>query len=260
MRGDGLRKTSRSVMRGPRAECRVGRTFPAGGVMAKNATVGAHSCGINPEVKDAGPRMDNIYGRTFPGLSPCGVDEAAMIDLGRAASCMDATLPVVDEGLENRRIPAGFVVLGQFVAHDITADRSLLAHHAVAGEIRNFRSPRLDPECLYGEGPVDNPSPYDADKLLLGVNAAGELDDLPRNSQGVVLLGTRATTCTWSSPNSTSLASSFTTAWWIGCATGERPTTASSTRRTGSSAGTTSGSWSTSSFRSPPGTRLSPTY
>ena len=57
---------------------------------------------------------------------------------------MDANPPVVDEALENARIPAGFVILGQLLAHDITADRSLLARHAVAGELTNSRTPRLD--------------------------------------------------------------------------------------------------------------------
>jgi hypothetical protein len=99
---------------------------------------------------------------------------------------MDATLPVVDEALENARIPAGFVILGQFLAHDITADRSLLARHAVAGELTNSRTPRLDLECVYGDGPVGNPFLYDRedpDKLLLGA------DDLPRNHQGTALVG-----------------------------------------------------------------------
>jgi hypothetical protein len=160
--------------------------------MATDVIVGAHSCVIDPEVKDAGAQVGDKYGSMFPGLSPCEVDETVMIGLGRAASRMDATLPVVDEGLENRRIPAGFAILGQFVAQDITAGRSLLAHHAAAGEIRNFRAPRLDLKCLYGEGPLGNPFLYDADdadKLLLGVNAAGEPDDLPRNRQGVALVG-----------------------------------------------------------------------
>lgn len=160
--------------------------------MAESIRVGAHSCVINPKVKDAGLSAGDKYGRMFPGLSPCEVDETAMVDLGREASRMDATLPVMDKWLENPRIPAGFAILGQFVAHDITSDRSLLSHHAVAGELRNFRAPRLDLECLYGEGPVGNPFLYDADdadKLLLGVNAAGRPDDLPRNRQGVALVG-----------------------------------------------------------------------
>jgi hypothetical protein len=160
--------------------------------MATDVIVGAHSCVIDPEVKDAGAQVGDKYGSMFPGLSPCEVDETVMIGLGRAASRMDATLAVVYEGLENRRIPAGFAILGQFVAHDITAGRSLLAHHAAAGEIRTGRGAVPGSECLCAEGPLGNPFLYDADdadKLLLGVNAAGEPDDLPRNRQGVALIG-----------------------------------------------------------------------
>ncbi len=163
-------------------------------MMYESAKLGAHSCVVHPELKDDQPSSGK-YGRMFPRLPPCEVEEEATVGLGRAASRMDSTLPVVDAALENPRIPAGFAIFGQFVAHDITADRSLLAHYAVAGELQNFRSPRLDLECLYGDGPVGNPFLYDAndandaDKLLLGVNAAGEPDDLPRNQQGVALLG-----------------------------------------------------------------------
>ena len=128
----------------------------------------------------------------FPNLAACEVDADSAVGLGRAASRMDATLPATDEALANPRIPGGFTVFGQFVAHDITADRSLLSRHALAGELRNSRTPRLDLESVYGDGPVGNPFLYDVedpDKLLLGVNVGGMLDDLPRNRQGVALIG-----------------------------------------------------------------------
>jgi hypothetical protein len=160
-------------------------------MMSESAKLSAHSCAVHPELKDDQPSSGK-YGRMLPRLPPCKVEVEATVGLGRAASRMDSTLPVVDAALENPRIPAGFAIFGQFVAHDITADRSLLAHYAVAGELQNFRSPRLDLDCLYGDGPVGNPFLYDAndaDKLLLGTNAAGEPDDLPRNHQGVALLG-----------------------------------------------------------------------
>lgn len=162
----------------------------------KETTVGAHSCVINPKLKDAQAGRDlpgGKYGRMFPGLPPCEVDAESAVRLGRAASRMDATLPVVDGALENPRIPAGFATLGQFVAHDITADRSLLAPHATPESLRNSRVPRLDLECVYGDGPVGNPFLYDRDdpdRLLLGASAAGgPADDLPRNHQGTALVG-----------------------------------------------------------------------
>ncbi len=105
-----------------------------------------------------------------------------------AAAKADGT----DASTDNPRIPAGFTFLGQFVAHDITADRSLLLHHARLQEIRNFRSPRLDLESLYAAGPSGSPYLYDLDdpdKFLLGINERKELKDLPRNRQGRAILG-----------------------------------------------------------------------
>ncbi|MBA2278011.1 MAG: peroxidase [Chloroflexia bacterium] len=154
---------------------------------------GPHSCVVHPELKGAEPDLEGKYGRMFSRLPACQVDLEGAVGLGVAASRMDATLPIVDRALENPRIPAGFAILGQYIAHDITADRSLLAQHAENGELRNFRSPTLDLECLYGDGPVGNPYLFDArdpDKMLLGVDPTGEpVADLPRNQQGVALVG-----------------------------------------------------------------------
>ena len=94
---------------------------------------------------------------------------------------------------------AGWPVFGQFVAHDITADRSPLTHHAELAEVRNARSPRANLEVVYGDGPAGMPFLYDRDdpaKLLVGRNDAGRPADLPRNAQGIALLGDPATTST----------------------------------------------------------------
>src|SRR5215213_3243515 len=152
-------------------------------------TEGSHSCVVNPRLKDAQKgslTLGGKFGRMFPDLPALEADEDSAIGLGRAASHMDDTLPVIDSTLENPRIPAGFAILGQFVAHDITADRSLLAPRESVEDLRNSRVPRLDLECLYGDGPVGAPFLYDRedpDKLLLGPN------DLPRNHQGTALVG-----------------------------------------------------------------------
>jgi hypothetical protein len=83
-------------------------------------------------------------------------------------------------------------VFGQFIAHDITADRSPVTHHDDETLVRNVRSARLDLECLYGDGPVGNPflfSRQDPAKLLLGLNDRGLPEDLPRNQEGIALVG-----------------------------------------------------------------------
>src|SRR2546421_10266276 len=154
-----------------------------------------HSCVIAPRLKDSLATADaSKYGRMFPNLPSPVTDEAILLKLGRAGSMMDAASRVGgnEAPTDNPRIPAGFPFLGQFIAHDITADRSLLLHHARLNELRNFRTPRLDLECVYGAGPTGDPYLYDLndlDKFLLGSNDVGKEDDLPRNRQGRALVG-----------------------------------------------------------------------
>jgi len=130
----------------------------------------------------------------FPDLPGLATDEEYLLALGRSGSMMDVLSRQDDQDAkaDNPRIPAAFPFLGQFIAHDITADRSLLQHHARLNELRNFRTPRLDLECLYASGPGGDPYLYDLDdldKFLLGINDIGNLDDLPRNRQGRALVG-----------------------------------------------------------------------
>ena len=153
-----------------------------------------HSCVVAPHLKDELSTADTgKYGMMFAGLGGLETDETYLLALGREGSLMDVDAQHEGEGAsDNPRIPAGFPIFGQFIAHDITADRSLLHHHALLEELRNFRTPRLDLECLYAAGPSGDPHLYDLndlDKFLLGINEVGELNDLPRNRQGRALVG-----------------------------------------------------------------------
>ena len=158
------------------------------------AAVGAHSCVLRPDLKHALSRdITDKYGRMFPGLPAPSASEDALIALGRSGAVMDdASAPDGGSSADNQRIPAGWTFFGQFIAHDITADRSLLQHHANVDELRNFRTPRPDLESVYAAGPSGTPYLYnlnDPDKFLLGLNDAGRENDLPRNSQGRALIG-----------------------------------------------------------------------
>jgi hypothetical protein len=154
-----------------------------------------HSCVIAPHLKGPLSRVEEgKYGRMFPDLPGLATDEEYLLALGRSGSMMDVLSRQDDQDAkaDNPRIPAAFPFLGQFIAHDITADRSLLQHHARLNELRNFRTPRLDLECLYASGPGGDPYLYDLedlDKFLLGINDIGNLDDLSRNRQGRALVG-----------------------------------------------------------------------
>jgi Animal haem peroxidase len=140
----------------------------------------------------ATPAAGGAYRRLFPELPPLDCDDDALHALGRAGGACD-TVPDAGAGEPaDAEGAAGWPFLGQFLAHDITADRSPLTHQAEAAGIRNARSPRANLECVYGDGPTGSPYLYDRDdpaKLLLGLDDAGLPRDLPRNSQGIALIG-----------------------------------------------------------------------
>lgn len=147
------------------------------------------SCVLDIRLKDDLSNTSK-YGRMFPTLPALHVEERELLALGRVGAAIDVATDSPE--MDNPRIPAGFTMLGHFIAHDLTADRSLLRHHANLREVRNFRAPHFDLDALYGSGPGGAPYLYDAndpDKFLLGMNDVGEEEDIPRNRQGRALLG-----------------------------------------------------------------------
>lgn len=133
------------------------------------------------------PPEPAAYARMFPELTSFQADEQFLHALGRAGSICDCgNTDDSPESLGNTA--AGWPIFGQFVAHDITADRSLLRAHTNTAELRNARSPQLNLECLYGDGPTGHPFLYQRDdpaKFLLGLDEA----DLQRNVEGTAIIG-----------------------------------------------------------------------
>jgi hypothetical protein len=128
------------------------------------------------------------YERLFPDLRALEGEGDALLALGAAGGICDGSKSCEDA----TETAAGWPMFGQFIAHDITADRSPLSHRAELSDAVNFRSPRADLECLYGAGQVGSPFLYRRDDpalLLLGRNDRGEEADLPRNAEGVALIG-----------------------------------------------------------------------
>jgi Animal haem peroxidase len=128
------------------------------------------------------------YERLFPALPAIEADEERLQALAGRGSVCDGG----DSCPDSIDVAAGWPFFGQLVAHDITADRSPLVSRAAGERTENFRSPRADLECIYGDGPVGSPFLYQRDdpaKLLLGSNDAEEGSDLPRNAEGIALIG-----------------------------------------------------------------------
>jgi hypothetical protein len=107
---------------------------------------------------------------------------AANDDVSRAAASAG---PGATAGRAESRVEAGWPFFGQFVAHDLTADRSPLTTQADVKLLKNMRSARANLEPLYGPGPVGEPYLYrrnDPAKLL---ESEG---DVPRNQEGTALI------------------------------------------------------------------------
>lgn len=133
------------------------------------------------------PIYGGRYARMFPDLPPFVADEAFLHMIGSAGGVCDAS-PSESERDDDATVAAGWPFVGQFVAHDLTHDRSPLRSHTEADALRNFRTPRLNLECVYGGGPVGSPYLFqwnDPAKLLLGVGG----NDVPRNQEGIAVIG-----------------------------------------------------------------------
>ncbi len=159
-------------------------------VAVPHPTIARDHCLAPSRTIDAPLRgVSGKYGRLFPSVAPFTADEDFLIRLGQSEGLCDGGPDANDD---DAGVAAGWPLFGQFIAHDITADRSLLLQHADADHIANFRTPRANLECLYGDGPTGNPFLYDRDdpaKLLIGSNDQGAPGDLPRNAQGIALIG-----------------------------------------------------------------------
>ncbi len=93
--------------------------------------------------------------------------------------------------VEDGPADAGMTFFGQFIDHDITLDAaSAIGTRIEPRAIRNVRTPNLDLDCVYGDGPDATPHLYSPDHE--GFMLFGREDnpyDLPRNCKGRALIG-----------------------------------------------------------------------
>jgi Animal haem peroxidase len=144
------------------------------------------------------------FGRMFPMLDPFEIGDDPLFELAQA---MVDSQPADPAG-NNTRIPAGFTYLGQFVDHDITLDLTPLEQQQVDPlATMNFRTPALDLDSVYGQGPALAPYMFQRDlktgkinaRLLIGTTSASadpnggtvpaNQHDLPRSRFGRAIIG-----------------------------------------------------------------------
>ena len=135
---------------------------------------------LAPDRIDAPIGEGGRYGRMFD-LPALDADETLLHRLGGSGGFCDG-----GDCKEDSTIAAGWPFFGQYVAHDLTADRSPLRAHADLAALRNMRSPRANLESLYGGGPGGSPYLYQRDESAKLLENDG---DLPRNQEGIALIG-----------------------------------------------------------------------
>jgi len=95
------------------------------------------------------------------------------------------------QNVKNGKADAGMTFFGQFIDHDITLDAtSAIGTTIDPRTIRNVRTPSLDLDCVYGDGPEASPWLYSPDHegfLLFGREDSP--NDLARNCKGTALIG-----------------------------------------------------------------------
>lgn len=155
--------------------------------MSQCATLVRVGCPVRHNMPVDEPPGPGNYARMFPELPSFASDEQFLRALGRAGGeCDRGDIDDSPDSLADTA--AGWPIFGQFVAHDTTADRSVLRSHANTADLRNARSPRLNLECLYGDEPAGHPFLYQRDdpaKFLLGADGV----DLQRNAEGIAVIG-----------------------------------------------------------------------
>lgn len=151
---------------------------------------------------EPGVQRSDRFGRLFGDLPPLYSDPAALAAIGVANGPMQQP----GAAKKTQTVAVGQVFFGQFIDHDLTLDlTSSFERLNDASGTSNFRTPTLDLDCIYGDGPEGSPFLYfnfpstdprhvfNGVKLLTGAEEAGataeQQQDLLRNAHGTAIIG-----------------------------------------------------------------------
>lgn len=153
-----------------------------------------HQCHYDSYEQERIGRFGRLF-RSEHDVSPLYTNPVDLIELGKVGGVMDS----MGNKQVTNTVPLGMVFLGQFIDHDITLDtQSRFTVVNEAEEIENFRTPALDLDCIFGEGPEDEPFLYEKESLRLLTGKTNknydqpanlEKQDLARNGQGKAIIG-----------------------------------------------------------------------
>jgi hypothetical protein len=123
------------------------------------------------------------YSRLVPGVF-APFDEAKLKELALRMRDSDAKRKARGRPKRTPVMKSGYVYFGQFVDHDLTCEKTLVADaHPNVAAMHNYRTPRFDLDSLYGKDPAAVPFLYDDDGCFrLGTTVAA-VDAFPGASE-----------------------------------------------------------------------------
>jgi hypothetical protein len=120
-------------------------------------------------------KPEATYSRLVPGtFAP--FDEAKLKELALRMRDSDAKRKARGRPKRTPVMKSGYVYFGQFVDHDLTCEKTLVADaQPDVAAMRNYRTPRFDLDSLYGKDPAAVPFLYNADGCFrLGTTIAAD--------------------------------------------------------------------------------------
>jgi len=177
---------------------------------------GGHGSIRGADSPNSSSQFEGLFGRMFRTLPAAVFPEEDLLALAHAMTAEPEAVedengnPVRDpqghlipkatpeserDDEENFGIPAGYTYLGQFIDHDITFDpASSLQKQNDPEALIDFRTPRLDLDCVYGRGPADQPYMFEDDGLhfrlgdpLTRNGKPSDAKDLPRINHRAII-------------------------------------------------------------------------
>ena len=184
----------------------LGAMGASAGAAALNPGGATAAPGRPRAARGAGVPAPEHFGRIFrlpPFAQQSPRVEAALRELGKPGGLLDANDPleagpkqlIVDLSLSadnpnNPNHTAGTTFFGQFLDHDMTFDAdSRLGQPTPPQSARNYRTPTLDLDSVYGAGFVAQQELYDpSDHVKLKLESGGPFEDLPRRADGTAIV------------------------------------------------------------------------
>jgi Animal haem peroxidase len=181
-----------------RSTVMVGITLGATALLGTTLSGTSLDLGASAQAAGTTCQLGNSLGHLFPAAQPASWTDSELTALSEAVTEVTHQEPAKKGASdEMKNIQAGYTYVGQFIDHDVVLDASALSLSPVdVSTLTNQRTPQLDLDSVYGQGPTGSPALYEDDgiHLKLGAPLSGASNDpdsrdVVRGENGQAILG-----------------------------------------------------------------------